>query len=181
VLFYQAPGESEFGQIAELGGVDHQILSHRHDADPSPELMKKAFGALIYTDTLESPAVSEVCRVDTAFDNTDGSIGNVDVLFTPGHTQGGISCLYTSPSEEVYLFSGDTIIPVRDQWISQIVPEHGGNATALISSVHRLGELSPDLVLCSASVGDCNAVEVDCETWSRTVAEVAARSPVGSS
>ncbi len=175
VLFYNAPNEDDFERIAELGGIEHQILSHRHETDPSPELVKKAFGTRLCSDAVEALVINKESQVDITFDRADGAFGNVEVLHTPGHTEGGISCVYRSPHGEVYLFSGDTMIPVNGQWIAQFVPGHGGNAAVLTESLLRLRDLEPDLVLSSASVGEHTAVEVEHDQWFRAVEETAGR------
>jgi len=180
VLFYNAPHADDFASIADLGGIEHQILSHRHEIDPSPDAVKKAFGTRLCSDALEGPVISKESPVDVTFDAGDDSLGSIQVLHTPGHTKGGISCVYRSPHGGVYLFSGDTMIPVKGQWIAQIVPEHGGDAATLTRSLLRLRDLEPDLVLSSASVGEHTAVEVEHDQWLRAVEETAARAPIGS-
>jgi len=181
VLFYGAPGEEDFEQISALGGIAHHVLSHRHEACPSPDLVKKAFGALLCSDAEEAPAIREESRVDVTFARTDCALGSVKVIHTPGHTRGGISCVYESPLGETYLFSGDTMIPVKDQWIAQIVPEHGGDGAVLIGSLLRLRDVEPDLVLSSASIGEYEAVAVENEEWLRAIENTAGRAPIGSS
>lgn len=178
VLFYSAPNEADFERIADLGGIEHQILSHRHETDPSPDTVKKAFGTRLCSDALEGPVISKESQVDLTLDAEDSGLESIEVLHTPGHTKGGISCIYRSPHGEVYLFSGDTMIPVNGQWIAQIVPEHGGDATVLTRSLLRLRDLEPDLVLSSASVGEHTAVEVEHDQWFRAVEETAGRPPI---
>lgn len=180
VLFYKAPNEADFARIAELGGVEYQVLSHRHETDPSPDLVKKAFGARLCTDALEGPVIDRESRVDIMFDPEGSNLGSVEVLHTPGHTEGGISCIYRSPHGEVYLFSGDTMIPVNGQWIAQVVPTHGGDAAVLTQSLLRLRDLEPNLVLSSASVGERTAVEVERDQWVHAVEETSGRAPIGS-
>ena len=179
VLFYKAPNEDDFERITGLGGIEYQILSHRHESDPSPDLVKKAFGARLCSDALEGAVISKESQVDITFDHGAGDLGSVEVLHTPGHTEGGISCVYRSPHGGVYLFSGDTMIPVKGQWIAQIVPEHGGDAAVLARSLLELRDLEPDLVLSSASVGEQTAVEVEHDQWLRAVEETAGRPPIG--
>lgn len=179
VLFYKAPHEADFERITALGGIAHQILSHRHETDPSLDLVKKAFGTRLCSDALEAPEISKESAVDLTFDRADGALGSLEVLHTPGHTDGGISCVYRSPHGEVYLFSGDTMIPVNGQWIAQTVAAHGGDATVLTQSLLRLRDLEPDLVLSSASVGE-PVVEVERDQWLRAVEETAGRPPIES-
>jgi hydroxyacylglutathione hydrolase len=179
ILFYKAPAAADFRQVRDLGGIDIHVLSHRHEADPSPEFVKQEFGARLVCDSTESVAIAESIAVDDIFDEAGGTIGDVEVLHTPGHTSGGLSCLFRSPHGDTYLFSGDTAIPVNGKWVSQIVPDHGGNAEVLQKSLARLAALEPTLVLSSASVGEDTAVEVAVGDWSRVVEELASRPPIG--
>ena len=102
MLFYHAPNEADFEQLAALGGIEHHIVSHRHEAEPSPDPVKMAFGARLCSDAVEAPEISKESQVDLVFAADDGRLGSIDVLHTPGHTQGGISCTYRSPHGELY-------------------------------------------------------------------------------
>ncbi|MEM7016535.1 MAG: MBL fold metallo-hydrolase [Pseudomonadota bacterium] len=179
VLFYKAPDAATFEQISKLGGIEYQVLSHRHEADPSPEVIRKTFGARLCCDVLESEEIKQTSQVDVVFGPTDEALDDIEIIHTPGHTQGGISCLYKSPHGEVYLFSGDTMIPVNDQWIAQIVPEHGGDAALLTKSLLQMRDIKPDLVLSSASVGERSVVDVEHGDWYRAVERTAERPPIG--
>ena len=132
------------------------------------------------TDGVNNCSYLKISQVEIIFDLANTTLGNIDVLVTPGPTDGGINCLYESPRGEVYLFSGDTMIPVAGQWISQIVPEYGGNAALLGESLLRLRDVNPDIVLSSASVGNQSFIEADHDDWRHAVVQTAARPPIGS-
>ena len=178
VLFYQAPERDSFDQIEALGGIKYQILSHRHDIDPYSAGVRREFGAILCCDEVEHRAFKEP-RVDVVFSTNDSSLEDILILHTGGHTAGGISCVFDSPSGETYLFSGDVMIPVNDSWISQIVPEHGGNASRLAASLLLIADQRPSLVLSSASVGDTAVVEIDPGGWKTLVEHTASRPPIG--
>jgi glyoxylase-like metal-dependent hydrolase (beta-lactamase superfamily II) len=169
VLFYNTMTEDDLVRIAALGGVAHHVLSHRHEADQGPwALVKQKFGSRLCTDALEAAALGEGFEADIVFGPSGGRLGDVEVLHTPGHTTGGISCVYRSPDGETYLFSGDTILPANGQWIAPPVHADGGDDTTLAASLSLLRDLKPDLVLSSTSVGELT-VEVGHAEWLEAV------------
>lgn len=165
VLLYHTPNEDDLGAIAGLGGVAHQILSHHHEAKPCLNALKERFGSKLCSDALEARAIGEVCPVDLAFDGTHNSLGSLQIIQTPGHTAGGLSCTYRSPHGETYLFSGDLLIPVKGHWITLAIPDQGGSAAGLKESLSVIRDLKPDLVLSSATVGDASVLEVGHAEW----------------
>ena len=179
VLFYQAPDANLFEHIRELGGIRYHVLSHAHDLTPDLSETQAAFDTTLCSDEVEASEFDGVL-VDRLIPDELPLLSNLEVLFTPGHTRGGISCIYDAPTEERYLFCGDTIIPVGKNWISQIVPEHGGNAELLTQSLVLLRDTRPNLVLSSASVGDLSVFEVEPAHWDAIVDGVASKPPIGS-
>ncbi|NLM96799.1 MAG: MBL fold metallo-hydrolase, partial [Halanaerobiaceae bacterium] len=76
---------------------------------------------------------------DILLDEGD-EVGSFKVLFTPGHTPGGIS-LYNQ--EEGILFSGDLIF--RDAYGRTDLP--GGDQKILFSSLEKIIKLPPDTLV----------------------------------
>ncbi len=176
VLFYNTMTEADLARIAELGGICHHILSHRHEADQGPwARVKQRFGSELCTDSLEAAALGDEIEADIVFGSSGGWLGDLQVLHTPGHTRGGISCVYPSPHGETYLFSGDTMLPLNGQWIAPAMSADGGDDAKLLKTVSLLRDLKPDLVLSSTSVGEVT-VEVGHAEWVDAVDVILSRS-----
>lgn len=48
-------------------------------------------------------------------------------------------------------------------------PKAGGSEAALAESLSRLQEVKPDIVMCSAFVGDVSVVEVVGDEWAQAI------------
>ena len=176
VLFYNTMTEPDLVRIAELGGIRHHILSHRHEADQGPwARVKQKFGSELCADALEAAALGDELEADIVFGSNGGRLGDLQVLHTPGHTKGGISCVYPSPHGETYLFSGDTMLPLNGQWIAPAISADGGDDATLVKSASLFRDLKPDLVLSSTSLGDVT-VEVGHAEWVDAVDAILSRS-----
>lgn len=169
-------GESEgrgddLDQIEHLGGVVVQLLSHRDEASPSLNVVRERFGSRLACSALEEPAIRAEAEVDliVGSDCADPLLDGLEILETPGHTDGSISFRYRSPHGKSYLFTGDTIFRWDDHWGTFVFSEAGGDAADLKKSLKSLRELEPDWVISSAFFRSVGAGEVSGTEWSEIV------------
>ena len=59
VLFYNTGNEGDFEKIAELGGIQAQLLSHRDEAGPSLKRIKDLFGSRLCCSAVEAPIIGK--------------------------------------------------------------------------------------------------------------------------
>ena len=175
VLLYNTSNDQDVEKIDELGGIRYQLLSHRDEAGSSLDRIRSRFGSKLCCSVLEVPAVSRHSRVDVVFDEDDRSLENIEIINTPGHTDGSICFFYRSPNGKSYLFSGDTIFKWNGRWATLVLRDSGGSRKALVESLMRLRELEPDVVLWSGFVGDISYAEVTRAEWNRAIDETAGR------
>jgi glyoxylase-like metal-dependent hydrolase (beta-lactamase superfamily II) len=101
----------------------------------------------------------------------------VDVIPTPGHSDGSTCYLVSGVDGEKYLFTGDTMFPTGDgRWSTFLVPGRG-SAEELRSSLELLGTLRPDIVISSAFGGETAIEEVGTDRWQECIAEALASVP----
>lgn len=175
VLFYNTDNDGDLDQIAELGGIRFQLLSHRDESGPSLNRIKDRFGSRLCCSALEAAIIGKDAQVDMVFQSSDHQLGDIDIIHTPGHTVGSICFFYKSPHGKSYLFTGDTIFQSNGKWATLMFPKAGGSEAALAESLSRLRELKPDIVMCSAFVGDVSFVEVIGNEWAQAIDENVSR------
>ncbi len=161
--------QSDLDAITELGGVAHQLLSHRDEANELLDPIRHRFGSRLWCSAIEAPAIGRAATVDTVLAQGDDHVEDVEVLHTPGHTDGSLCFFYRSPHGKSYLFTGDSLFLWDGEWSTLVLEAAGGSATALAGSLLGLRALRPDLVLCSAFVGDVATMEVGAEEWTRAI------------
>ncbi|MFJ4194159.1 MBL fold metallo-hydrolase [Pseudomonas sp. NPDC089534] len=164
ILFYSS-GTLEYRAIDALGGVRFQFLSHRDEAGPELHKIKKHFRSHTLCHRLEAPSVGKYTSVDEVFDQAEVRLGNIEVIPTPGHTNGSVCFFVRSPHGKNYLLTGDTLYMSNGAWESRINRGDGGSKADLIESLKRLQTLSPDVVISSASVGHAPFKEVTATEW----------------
>lgn len=169
VLFYNTENEDDFEEMAGLGGVQFQLLSHRDESGPSLNRIKDRFGSRLCCSALEAPIVGRDAPVDLTFQVEDHHLGDIDIIHTPGHTEGSICFFYKSPYGKSYLFTGDTIFQLRAKWATLVFARAGGSKASLAESLIRLRDLNPDIVMSSAFVGDVSVVEVTGDEWAQVI------------
>ena len=169
VLFYNTGNEGDLEKIAELGGIQFQLLSHRDEAGPSLNRIKNLFGSKLCCSALEAPIIGKDAQVDVPFQAEDHHLDDIDVIHTPGHTEGSICFFYKSPYGKSYLFTGDTIFQSNAKWATLAFPRAGGSKASLAESLLRLRDLKPDIVMCSAFVGNASVVEISSDEWAQAV------------
>ena len=169
VLFYNTGNEDDLDQIAELGGIRFQLLSHRDESGPSLSRIRDRFGSKLCCSALEAATIGNDALVDVTFQADDHRLGDIDIIHTPGHTAGSICFFYKSPYGKAYLFTGDTIFQSNGKWATLAFSQAGGSKVSLADSLLRLRDLNPDIVMCSAFVGDVSVVEVIGDEWAQAI------------
>ncbi len=169
VLFYSSGHSADHQHIQELGGITRQYLSHRDEAGPPLVRIRQRFGSKLCCHRLEEKAISETCPVDLTFQTREIHLGDIEVISTPGHTDGSTCFLFKSPHGQTYLFTGDTIFPSNDAWETFVMPEAGGSKSDLKDSLKLLRSLEPNVVVSSASVGRFPFKEMSPGEWQEVV------------
>jgi len=169
VLFYSSGRSDEHRHIQKLGGITHQYLSHRDEAGPALSDIKKMFGSKLYCHRLEEVVVSRASAVDCTFERREIQLGDVEVIPTPGHTNGSACFLFSSPHGKTYLFTGDTVFLNNGSWDTFVMENAGGTKSDLKQSLVLLRSLQPDVVISSASVGHVPLKEMSVGEWSAVV------------
>ncbi len=163
VLFYNTSNQYDIEEMSGRGGVTFQYLSHRHESGGSLPTIKSTFKSHLCASDLEALYIES--RVDITFSESQIHSSNIKIISTPGHTSGDLCFYYKSPVGLRYLFTGDTLFQSNGQWSTLVFPRDGGNVEALIKSLTIIRSLEPDVVLCSASVGETSVVEVTLKEW----------------
>ncbi len=175
VLFYNTGHDGDLEQIAELGGIRFQFLSHRDESGPSLNLIKDRFDSKLCCSALEAPIIGKDAPVDIAFQVSDQHLGDIAIIHTPGHTEGSICFFYKSPYGKSYLFTGDTIFQSNGKWATLAFPRAGGSKASLAESLLRLQDLKPDVVMSSAFVGGVSFVEIVGDEWAQAIDDTVSR------
>jgi hydroxyacylglutathione hydrolase len=165
VLFYSSGLKGEYQHIQELGGITHQYLSHRDEAGPALSDIKRLFGSKLCCHRLEEEAVRRASPVDCMFDKREVQLGNIEVIPTPGHTNGSVCFLVSSPHGRTYLFTGDTVFLNNGRWDTFAMERAGGTKSDLKNSLVLLRDLEPGVVISSASLGVVPFKEISAEEW----------------
>ena len=171
VLFYNTGDDRDLDEIADLGGIRYQLLSHRDESGPSLERIRSRFGSTLCCSALEAPAVANDTTVDLVFEQGDGLLEDIEIIHTPGHTDGSVCFFYRSPNGKSYLFSGDTFFQWNARWATLVLRDSGGTMEALVESLLRLRDLEPDVVLWSGFVGDVSFASVTRDAWNKAIDE----------
>lgn len=165
VLFYNTSHRHEIDNMAELGGVAYQYLSHQDELGETLKLIRERFNTRLGGHENELAKFAPICTPDVLFDKREVHLGNVEVIPTPGHTPGSTCFLVESPHGKRYLFTGDTLYPGKDgTWQAGLIPGYSDRDT-LIESLKILRELEPDVVLSSAFGGDPGFQEMSRTDW----------------
>ena len=171
VLFYNTTLDSEFDEIAELGGVARQYLSHQDEIAPSLRTVKQRFGSTLHTTAVEAPVVAETCSVDGTFDRRGTEPPGFEVIPTPGHTPGSACFLVPGADGETYLLTGDTLVRGEDgAWFAGYIPGHSDRAS-LADTLRALADLTPTTVISSAFTGDSGVTALGDRRWADCVDE----------
>ena len=167
VMFYYTPNEEEIQEIIAIGGITHQFLSHCHEVNPFLADTKETFQSKLCCHQHVEPYLQGIVAADVLFkaDEREMFSDNIEVIYTPGHTNNNLCFYYKSPHGKSYLFTGDTIYLDDGLWSTLIIPSEGGSKNDLIKSLLRLRELDVDAVICSVAIGENDIVEVTNHEW----------------
>ena len=165
VLFYNTAAEADLAQAEALGGVRYQLLTHRDETGPSLQRIRQRFGAELGCSVPEASYIGRDCQPDLVFGLQDCALEDIQIIHTPGHTDGSVSFLYHSPFGRVYLFTGDTFFQSHGQWQTFVMHNAGGSEKDMADSLRKLKQLQPDLVMSSGFVGDVAYREVTRASW----------------
>ncbi|MEV3905747.1 MBL fold metallo-hydrolase [Mycobacterium sp. NPDC050551] len=169
-LFYCPATDAQFDEMAALGGVADQYLSHQDEAGQMLAALAARFGATLHAPAAEIARIGRHAQVHVPLDSRHVDALGVQVIPTPGHSPGSTSYLVPGADGETYLFTGDTLFPRGDgTWGTFVIPGVG-DTDALQTSLRLLEALSPDLVLSSAFAGDSGYESMTGPRWSQCVA-----------
>lgn len=142
-------------QLEELGvkpgNVDKVVLTHaHHDHAMGAFLILEKATPKVYVHSKDAKYIASslgdaLVKVDEG-DVIDTELWPLEVIWTPGHTEGGM-CLYAR--EPRILFSGDTAFP--DGYFGRFDGE-SGSIDDLIESLRKLTKLRVDVMLAGHGV-----------------------------
>lgn len=165
VLFYNTNHADDLEEIAALGGIRFQLLTHRDETGASQQRIRDQFGCELGIGEKEVEFARQHGPVDHVFSHEDSALEDIQILHTPGHTNGSVCYLYHSPYGETYLFSGDTMFLWSGEWSTFVLEGAGGSNLTLAHSLEQLKHTSPDLVLSSGFVGDKAYGRISSRQW----------------
>ncbi|WP_292438645.1 MBL fold metallo-hydrolase [Methylophaga sp.] len=151
VLFYNTSQQNEIQQMAALGGVAYQLLSHRDELGGSINQIRDLYAAKLGGHRAELEAFAEVCQPDIVFEQRQWLFDDLEVIPTPGHTPGSCCFLAKSSEGSTVLFTGDTLYWSDTGLRPGLLPF--SDRDQLIQSLSVLETVSPDLVCSSAFSG----------------------------
>lgn len=170
VLFYGMATDADFDDIASLGGVAHQYLSHRDEASPMLSRIADRFGATLHAPVAELLEIGQHAHVDVPLGSRHVDANGIEVIPTPGHSPGSTCYLVPGANGQTYLFTGDTIfVGDDDAWTAGYIPPIS-DAGPLADSLRLLATMRPDLVVSSAFPSH-SAVHVVGTDWPAKVAQ----------
>jgi len=168
VLFYSVATDRDLDDVARLGGVAHQYLSHRDEAGPMLVELQRRFDCRLHAPALEAHQIAPHRRPEVLFEAHEHDPNGVEILPTPGHSPGS-TCFVVDGAEGRYLFVGDTMYPIGDgHWAAGYLPGIS-DADALGTSLDRLAEVEPDVAISSAFAGDAGSHQMQRGEWRRHV------------
>lgn len=151
LLFYSNNNvEKDFDFIKKKGPVLFQILAHRHEAGLCCEKVKTRLAASLACHELESEFVEKYTSVDHKFSGQSKLLNDLEVIPTPGPTDGSCCFLLHHKSGNI-LFTGDTLFPVHDEWTYGVGNEQKNR---LLQSLEKLVDLDVDVIVPAIFIGD---------------------------
>ena len=130
-----------------LTNIKRIIITHAHFDHVGGLLeLLRYISPKIYVHEKEQPKLSPILGNKQVMKVQDGDvlsteIGSLQTLYTPGHSPGAI-CLYDRTRRVLY--SGDTVFP---NGLFGRCDLNGGDAKALVQSLHHLSTLDADILL----------------------------------
>ncbi|MEM9220308.1 MAG: MBL fold metallo-hydrolase [Cyanobacteria bacterium P01_F01_bin.150] len=99
---------------------------------------------------------------DVFFDSSESQrhMGDIEVIYTPGHTDNNLCFRYQSPHGKAYLFIGDTLYQDHGEWNTLVVVSDRGNSADLKRSLLRLRKLEVDVVICNVTLWEAKFLDM---------------------
>ena len=174
VLFYNTGHIEELDDMARLGGVAWQYLSHEDELGETLNAIAERFGSKLVGHAAEKTSWSAVRAPDEVYDRRELHLGNIEVIPTPGHSEGSTCFMVASPTGKNYLFTGDTLFLGSDnRWRAGFIEgvHQDKDRPVLAESLKLLRNLEPDWVFGSAYTGDEGFEDVSDGSWPNKVDE----------
>lgn len=174
VLFYSTATDADFDDIAALGGVAHQYLSHQDEAGPQLARIADRFSARLHAPAAEADTIGKHAPIEFVLSTRHMDGNGIEVIPTPGHSPGSTSYLVPGANGQSYLFTGDTVILGEDgDWFAGNLPGYSDPA-ALVTSLRVLAHERPDLVISSAFSGPSGVHAPGAHRWAECVEQARA-------
>jgi glyoxylase-like metal-dependent hydrolase (beta-lactamase superfamily II) len=178
-LFYSPGTDDEFDDVAALGGIVHQYLSHRDEAGPMLKTIAERFGSTLHAPEADLPDITKHAAVDVPLNGRHTDDNGIEAIPTPGHSPGSV-CYLVPGVEGRYLFTGDTLFcNPEGRWLAGYIEgfHHPADADTIADSLRVIAELRPDVVISSAFQGDCAVHRIDPTHWRSHVMHAIANLP----
>lgn len=169
ILFYNTGAKNDVSHIESLGGVTLQLLTHRDEVGASQAKFRSLFNTKLGIGTLEASFAQKYSPVDFSFDDSDLAIEDIEIIHTPGHTDGSVCYFYKPKQGKSYLFTGDTFFLAHGQWSTFVLHSFGGTNEAMIASLNKIRTLNPDVVLSSGFIGELAFKEMTEQQWHEAI------------
>lgn len=151
VLFYNTSQPDDIDQMAGLGGISWQFLSHRDELGDSLLTLRERFDCRLGGHLAEQAEFARYCTPDKVFTKREQVLDDIEVIPTPGHTPGSCCFQVRSSTGQIYLFTGDTLYLSDDGWKPGLLSF--SDPDKLAESLTLLQTLEPDVVFSSAFAG----------------------------
>ena len=151
VLFYNTSQPEDIDQMAELGGISWQLLSHRDELGDSLLTLRERFYCQLGGHQSEMADFARYGVPDLVFTRRERVMDDIEVIPTPGHTPGSCCFQVRSSTGQIYLFTGDTLYLSDDGWKPGLLSF--SDPDKLAESLALLQTLTPDVVFSSAFSG----------------------------
>lgn len=175
-LFYSPGTDEEFDELADLGGVDDQYLSHRDEAGPMLARIAERFGAKLHAAEADLPDIRKHAHIDVPLRGRHTDYHDIEIIPTPGHSPGSV-CYLVPGAEGRYLFTGDTLFCDQEgRWRAGYIEgfHQPADADVIADSLRTLAEVAPDVVISSAFPGDSAVHRISPGEWRGHVAHAIA-------
>ena len=97
---------------------------------------------------------------------------DIEIIPTPGHTDGGLSFFYRSAEGKDILFTGDTLFLSNGKLSTFVYPADGGNKNDMLETLEIYRNIKPNVVISSGYSGDRCVVEIDQLEWDSTIDQI---------
>lgn len=175
VLFYNTGHPGELEQMAALGGVRRQYLSHRDELGDSLNTIAERFGAELAGHEAELEDFSRFRRPTIVMSRRETQLGNIEVIPTPGHSPGSTCFLVHSPLGRDYLFTGDTLWLKNGTTPATAYFPESSQLDDYVKSLGTLRDLAPDVMIASATSGHGGYRDIEPGQWPGLVDQALAR------